>query len=347
MGARSGFAKAIFGGTCLASLVISTDVLYGYTGSTIQIDRKNTPQLVERSIDQIESGRALTGEARPAAVVVKEPTAPETPDVGVLTSERPSSTYSIEPVASVSGKIRSRLWLPASIYSPDRAISELRARSVGNFRAVGFPDIRTHKMKKRFPWDPPGPWARMVAWRTAPDSNPDSVAEVSEPIARVHCMGLSPQDVAERADQYRDLIYGYAKKYDVDALLIKAIITQESCFNNQALSRVGAQGLMQLMPDTASMLKVADPHDPVQNVRAGVKYLARLQNQFASKELALAAYNAGPGNVRRYNGIPPFAETQLYVSKVQAYHRRYQAAHRLQYLTADAIEQASNTLQSP
>jgi len=139
----------------------------------------------------------------------------------------------------------------------------------------------------------------------------------------------SASELAFGADHYLDLIYAYAEKYEIDAQLVKAVIAVESCFNNKALSKVGAQGLMQLMPDTAKWLKVQDPHDPAQNVRGGVKYLAVLQKEFDRLELVLAAYNAGPGNVRRYKGIPPFAETRAYVTKVQANYRRYKAAKSL------------------
>ena len=106
-------------------------------------------------------------------------------------------------------------------------------------------------------------------------------------------------------------------------------MTVESCFNSQALSPVGAQGLMQLMPDTAQWLKVTDPLDPSDNLRAGVRYIAALQEQFDTLDLALAAYNAGPGNVRRYKGVPPFAETQAYVQKVKANYRRYLAVTQI------------------
>ena len=110
---------------------------------------------------------------------------------------------------------------------------------------------------------------------------------------------------------------------------MKAIVAKESCFDSEALSRVGAQGLMQLMPDTAQWLKVTDPLDPEENLRAGVRYIASLREQFGTLDLALAAYNAGPGNVRRYKGVPPFAETESYVQMVKAYYRRYAAANML------------------
>jgi soluble lytic murein transglycosylase-like protein len=86
---------------------------------------------------------------------------------------------------------------------------------------------------------------------------------------------------------------------------------------------------MQLMPETAQWLKVKDPLDPADNLRAGVRYIGALIEQFDTLELALAAYNAGPGNVRRYKGVPPFAETQAYVQKVKAHYRRYVVANQI------------------
>ncbi len=227
-------------------------------------------------------------------------------------------------LSSVVSDLDSGLWLPSM--SSEGLSGELKAQPVyiGDFRGVGFPDIRTYKRAKRSPFDPPGLWAPLVAWR---DLQGDQIG--SEPIARVRCMGLSPQAVAQRADLYLDTIYHLADRYDVDPRLIKAVIAEESCFDDKALSVVGAQGLMQLMPETATWLKVSDPLDAQQNLKGGVSYLASLQKQFGSIELVLAAYNAGPGNVRRYDGIPPFAETQAYVRKVQANYRRYEAAHRM------------------
>ncbi len=124
---------------------------------------------------------------------------------------------------------------------------------------------------------------------------------------------------------YQNLIERFAKAHDVDPALVRAIIHAESAFNPTALSRVGAQGLMQLMPGTAGDLGVTNPLDAEQNISGGVRYLAQLLKLYDGNiKLATAAYNAGPGAVGEYAGVPPYAETQAYVKRVAILHRRYQ-----------------------
>jgi soluble lytic murein transglycosylase-like protein len=118
---------------------------------------------------------------------------------------------------------------------------------------------------------------------------------------------------------YDHLIDEASATYGVDAALIKAVMRTESAFNPVAQSPAGAQGLMQLMPDLAVEMGVTDVFDPRQNIMAGAKYLRQLLDATSgSIPLTLASYNAGPGNVARYKGIPPFAETRNYVKKITA-----------------------------
>jgi soluble lytic murein transglycosylase-like protein len=133
--------------------------------------------------------------------------------------------------------------------------------------------------------------------------------------------------IALNINAYNDEIAAAAKEYGVDAALLRAVIHAESSFNPNAVSLAGAQGLMQLMPDTANELGVENPFDSTQNIRGGAHYLAALLKQFNNDErLATAAYNAGPQNVQKYNGVPPFDETRVYVERVATLHQRYRDA---------------------
>lgn len=119
-----------------------------------------------------------------------------------------------------------------------------------------------------------------------------------------------------------DIFNRAAAKYGVDVNLLKAIAKQESDFQPNCTSHAGAMGIMQLMPDTAKGLGVTDPYDPEQNIMGGAKFISQMLKKYdGDVTLALAAYNAGPNNVAKYGGVPPFKETQDYVKKVTAYYK--------------------------
>jgi hypothetical protein len=134
-----------------------------------------------------------------------------------------------------------------------------------------------------------------------------------------------------------------AKKHQLSHHLIHAVITVESAYNPQALSKAGAQGLMQLMPSTAQRFGVNDAYNPYQNIAGGSEYLKRLLTLFEGDlSLALAAYNAGENAVKKYNNtIPPYKETQNYVKKVLKHYKKYSAAHHshTQATSGDASKQ--------
>jgi soluble lytic murein transglycosylase-like protein len=126
---------------------------------------------------------------------------------------------------------------------------------------------------------------------------------------------------------YSNEIRTAASQYGVEEAIVRAIIHAESAYRPNAISRAGAQGLMQLIPATASRFGVVDPFDPAQNIRGGVQYLAWLLKRYNSNlTLAAAAYNAGEGAVDRNGGVPPYRETQRYVERVGTLADRYRSA---------------------
>jgi hypothetical protein len=126
---------------------------------------------------------------------------------------------------------------------------------------------------------------------------------------------------------FHPIIKKAADRYGVEVALVKAVIMVESRYNPNALSHKGAKGLMQLMPRTAEALGVKDSFNPETNVNAGVKYLRKLINRYGGNtKLALAAYNAGMGQVRYYDGIPPFPATRHYINKVFHYYHHYKGS---------------------
>jgi soluble lytic murein transglycosylase len=122
----------------------------------------------------------------------------------------------------------------------------------------------------------------------------------------------------------RAIIIRHAANFRLEEALVRAVIKAESGYNPRAVSKKGAQGLMQLMPETARLLKVRDPLDVEENIRGGSRYLRLMLDEFnGNLDLALAAYNAGPNAVRRHGGIPPYEETRTYVDRVKTYMRNY------------------------
>jgi soluble lytic murein transglycosylase-like protein len=182
-------------------------------------------------------------------------------------------------------------------------------------------------------------WAAALVWLGAGTAGADDLYRYVDARGVIHYTNIShdsryslvrpPSGFAwsavTRSDgrRFDPLIRQAAKDAGVPPGIVKAVIHAESAFNTGAISRAGAMGLMQLMPATARELGVLDPFRAEQNVHGGAKYLRTLHDRYGSWTHTLAAYNAGPTAVDRYQGIPPYAETQQYVRRVLSYYRRY------------------------
>lgn len=153
------------------------------------------------------------------------------------------------------------------------------------------------------------------------DSKPDIKAKPVE-LINTESGSITPSKSSlKRIEKYESIIEKMSEKFDVDSKLIKSVILAESAGNANAVSKAKAKGLMQLMDGTAKEMGVNNSFDPAKNIYGGTKYLGRLLRQYSGNvELSLAAYNAGPSNVDKFNGVPPFNETKNYVNRVLGYY---------------------------
>lgn len=146
-------------------------------------------------------------------------------------------------------------------------------------------------------------------------------------VSDASCRKIPWEKVPLNTEAFASQIRSAATYNAVDESLIRAIIHAESAYHPDAVSPKGAQGLMQLMPETQALLKVRNPFDPAHNIAGGVRHLSTLLREFGGNvSLAAAAYNAGSGAVRKYGGVPPYAETREYVRRIRILHKRYRGA---------------------
>lgn len=170
--------------------------------------------------------------------------------------------------------------------------------------------------------------------RTLPIFTTESVKEQFLLPARAMSLEVFKEQYFRMHVPFGDIIYREARRNNLPPELVAAMVHTESDFRPGLVSNKSAQGLMQIIPSTAALLGIDDPFDPAKNIAAGTRYYRYLLNRFDDQTMALAAYNAGEGNVARFGGIPPFAETRSYISKVSRRERRYREGFRNSYIAS-------------
>jgi len=178
--------------------------------------------------------------------------------------------------------------------------------------------------------------------RTLPIFTTESLREQFLSSQRPFTLDLFKENYFRIHIPYGSVIYREARKNDLPPELVAAMVHTESDFRPRLVSHKSAQGLMQIVPETATILGIDDPFDPEKNIAAGTKYFRYLLDRFDDENVALAAYNAGEGNVARFGGVPPFAETQDYIVKVNRRTRRYREGLRSSYISTMRLRGAMN-----
>ena len=184
--------------------------------------------------------------------------------------------------------------------------------------------------------------ARVQEARTLPIFTTKSMQEQFLAPRVVVSMDVFKENYFRTHVPFGEIIYREARRNDLPPELVAAMVHTESDFRPRLVSNKSAQGLMQIVPSTAALLGIDDPFDPAKNIAAGTRYYRYLLNRFDDQTMALAAYNAGEGNVERFGGIPPFAETRSYISKVSRRERRYREGFRNSYIATLRMRRAMN-----
>ena len=296
----------------MACLLVATPVVAG------TVYRCDSPDGVRSYVSKRVPGAkcsaisSYTASRSSGVARVSAPSKPSVPDASVGSATPVNATEGSP--ASVSGG-------PSITLTNAAPVSAVKPGTAGSRRAQGQVYSYIKDGVRHYTSERPRGVARASAVRTIKYSFLETCyACAAKP-------GVNFGNVRLNTDAYRDEIAAAAAKYGVEEAVVRAIIHAESAFNPNALSRVGAQGLMQLMPATARRFGVSNAFDAGQNIQGGVEYLAWLLKRFdGNLTFAAAGYNAGEGNVDKYNGVPPFSETQRYVQRVGVLAERYRAA---------------------